>query len=400
MDERDPRGESAGSMGRLATVKDLPSRTEFTAIIKVAMKLNDDGGVVARPKAAPKAQALVPAVLSAARAKNRTAKSPEVRRAGEQLMRPYAGQLICLLMAGACASSHAGSGTPVAPREPASLRVYSSAANTTISFSDLIATAAKADMVFLGEQHDDPETHFAELALLEGIGRLRPNVVLSLEMFERDVQPALDAYLAGRMSEADFLAASRPWPQYATDYRPLVQLARARGWPVIAANVPRPIASAVSRKGLSVLDTLSAASRAYAARELSCPHDRYYDLFAESTKGHSAGGVSTTVDTAAAGMTNRFYEAQCVKDETMGESVAQALVRAGTGAIVVHVDGAFHSDYGLGTAARARRRLPVASRVIITGVPVADPANATADSLAARADYLVFTRASAPKTKD
>ena len=123
-----------------------------------------------------------------------------------------------------------------------------------------------ADVVFVGEQHDDPETHFAEFALLEGIGRQRHRVVLSLEMFERDVQPMLDDYLAGRMSEADFLAKSRPWDRYATDYRALVMLARARGWPVIASNVPRPIASAVSRKGLAALDTLPPTSRAWAAR--------------------------------------------------------------------------------------------------------------------------------------
>jgi uncharacterized iron-regulated protein len=284
------------------------------------------------------------------------------------------------------ASSHPAPVTPTSSAPP--VRVHASAANRTIPFDDLVSAAAKTDVVFFGEEHDDAGTHVAELALLEGIGRIRPNVVLSLEMFERDVQPALDAYLAGRTSEATFLAAARPWPQYATDYRPLVELARARGWRVVAANVPRPIASAVGRRGLAALDTLDATSRGFAAHELSCPHDRYYDRFAESMRAHSAGGV----DTAARAMTDRFYEAQCVKDETMGESVARALASAGPNAIVVHFDGSFHSDYGLGTAARARRRAPVASRVIITAVPVADPANAVVGSIGDKADYIVFTR--------
>ena len=38
--------------------------------------------------------------------------------------------------------------------------------------------------------------------MLEGLARRGRAVTLSLEMFERDVQPALDAYLAGRLSEA------------------------------------------------------------------------------------------------------------------------------------------------------------------------------------------------------
>jgi len=247
----------------------------------------------------------------------------------------------------------------------------------------MVNAASKADIVFFGEEHDDPETHFAEFALLEGIGQMRPNVVLSLEMFERDVQPILDDYLAGRTSEADFLAKSRPWDRYATDYRPLVVLARARGWPVIASNVPRPIASAVGRKGLAALDSLPPASRAHAARDNICPRDRYYDLFADQMKEH------TMPDT---GMVGRFYAAQCVKDETMGESVVNALARAGDDAIVVHFDGSFHSDYGLGTVARALRRAPNAKRVIITAVSVADPLNENPAEVAPRADFVIFTR--------
>ena len=225
-------------------------------------------------------------------------------------------------------------------------RVYETAGNRAVSFDELIATAAKADIVFFGEQHDDPETHFAEFALLEGIGRVRPRVIVSLEMFERDVQPVIDDYLADRISEAEFLAKSRPWDRYATDYRGLVQLARARGWPVVASNIPRPLASAIGRKGLAALDTLTPSQRTWAATQLACPKDKYYENFAETMKGH--GGPGTAADSAAARtITDRFYEAQCAKDETMGESIARAL-NAAPGAIVVHYNGAFHSDFGLG----------------------------------------------------
>ena len=56
-----------------------------------------------------------------------------------------------------------------------------------------------------------------------------------------DIQPILDRYLSGAISEAAFLKASRPWPNYAADYRPVVEFAREHHWRVIAANVPRPI---------------------------------------------------------------------------------------------------------------------------------------------------------------
>jgi uncharacterized iron-regulated protein len=92
-------------------------------------------------------------------------------------------------------------------------------------------------------------------------------------------------------------------------------------------------------------------------------------------------------------MTERFYFAQCVKDETMGESVANAIRSAAAPRpLVVHFDGAFHSDYGMGTAARAERRLKGKTIKIVTMVPVADldRLKPTKDDRK-MADYLVYT---------
>ncbi len=310
-----------------------------------------------------------------------------------------------LLLAGAVALT-ACAGNPRATVGPSpaatnaastNLRIYDTKAASFVPFSRLARSAADVDVVFFGEQHDDPATHAAELAVLAAIGERRERVVVSMEMFERDVQPLLNQYLAGSISEADFTAGSRPWPKYTTDYRSLVELARVRGWPVIAANVPRRIASAVSRGGLAVLDTMNATERGYAARDNACPtgDDSYYKKFVETMTGHGAGGgpPSAADAEAARRITDRFYEAQCVKDEAMGESVANALARAGSGAVVFHVDGSFHSDYGLGTAERTRRRAPAAKTLVIKAVPLPDPMTANGSEYAAYGDFILFTRA-------
>jgi len=278
---------------------------------------------------------------------------------------------------------------------PAAVRIYDTKARGFVTFRQFADAIASRDLVFFGEQHDDPTTHAAEHAVLAALGERRAHVVLTLEMFERDAQPLLDQYLSGAIAEKDFLAGARPWDRYATDYRPMVELARVRGWPVIAANVPRRLASAVSRRGLAVLDTMNARDRGYMAKENLCPKDAYYEKFAETMKGHGAGGGPPTAADAAAmaQMTDRFYEAQCVKDEAMGEAIAEAFTRAPKGTVVFQVDGAFHSDFGLGTAERAKRRLPNARSVVITAVPVADLAKADADAHVAKADYVLFTRA-------
>ena len=308
-----------------------------------------------------------------------------------------------LLTAG-CTASWTGAGpepattprTSVAvPSNSASFRVVESATGNTVSFTSLIGRAAMADVVFFGEQHDDPETHFLEFALLEGLGQRHNSVVLSLEMFERDVQPELDRYLSGGVSEAAFLARSRPWPRYATDYRAMVQLARVRGWKVIASNIPRPMASAISRRGMRALDTLTTLERAHASASMICPtNDAYFKRFGEAMGGHSAGGGPPSAGDAAAAqaMTERFYEAQCAKDETMAESITRELMGTRGRGVLLHVNGAFHSDYGLGTAERVRRRMPDIRSLVITAVPVENPGTAVVGAEAAKADYVIFTR--------
>ncbi len=73
---------------------------------------------------------------------------------------------------------------------------------------------------------------------------------------------SLDHFLMGHVVEDDFLKVSRPWPRYRTDYKPLVDFAVSKKWPVVAANVPRAIASEVSKAGLGALDAKTGDDRA------------------------------------------------------------------------------------------------------------------------------------------
>ncbi len=283
------------------------------------------------------------------------------------------------------------------PTTPAPLssgyRIVTPATVSEATPSQMLQQLSGADVIFFGEQHDDPETHRAEAELLDAIGRLGRPVVLSLEMFERDVQPVVDDYINGRITEAVFLSRSRPWDRYNTDYRRMIELAKEKHWPVVAANVPRSLASAVGRKGLAALDTLSANDRRNAARENMCPKDDYHARFMESMQSHSAGaGPSNPGDSLPTAVAERFYLAQCVKDETMAESIVNARLAAPRDAIVVHYDGAFHSDYAQGTAARVKRRQPGWTISIVSAVPVADPAIAPIVTESAKAEFVIFTR--------
>lgn len=272
-------------------------------------------------------------------------------------------------------------------------RVFDTRRKSFSDFETMIADLARADVVLVGEQHDDPNTHRLEAAVLQGLLRRRVAVTVSLEMFERDVQAQLDAYLAGSIGEDEFLKNSRPWPRYATDYRALVELARAHGWRVVAANVPRSLAAQVSKGGKAAFDTLQPAERALGAKDLQCPQDAYYTRFAESMGSHAVtGDAKTSAEDQRAAM-ERFYLAQCLKDETMAESIAGAFEQqAGRPGTIVHYTGAFHSDFGAGTAERVGRRLPGRRVAVVSVLPVEelDDLAPAGDDLK-RAEYLVYT---------
>lgn len=274
-------------------------------------------------------------------------------------------------------------------------RVFDAKQKEFTDLETLLSEAARADVLFVGEQHDDPATHRLQLALLEGIARRRSNVVLALEMFERDVQPVLDDYLAGRASLDEFIVKSRPWRNFATDYHPLVAFAKARGWRVVASNIPRPYASRVAREGLSSLEQLSAADRQHAARQIECPNDDYRKRVVAAINGHPTAKAdrkqSEAERAAAAARNDRFYFAQCIKDETMAESVEQALTAApGARPLVIHLNGAFHSDYHAGIVPRLKRRLPDVRVKAVSIIPVDNLDLVDGRAERKRADYLAF----------
>ncbi len=219
----------------------------------------------------------------------------------------------------------------------------------SVTISEAAEELGSADVVFLGELHDNPEGHAVQLALTRALAHRRGDLILSMEMFERDAQRRLDLYLRGVITEEHFLTSARPWGNYAEHYRPAVEFARENGFPVVAANVYRPIAARVARKGL-----YAGLGDAWAARTVDTSPGEYRRRFEEVMTGDHAVSEETM---------DRVFASQCIKDDTMAESIARAIEAAelknpGGNPVVVHWNGRFHSDYGLGTVERLRSRMP------------------------------------------
>ncbi len=227
----------------------------------------------------------------------------------------------------------------------------------------LLDRAAQADVVFLGEIHDDPTGHAVERAVLEGLAERaggRP-VVLALEMFEADVQTVLDEYLAGTVSERDFLEAARPWSNYQADYRPLVELAKAHGMHVVASNAPIRYVRSLGR-GVDLAALSPAALATLPPLPIVPASDAMAAAFAEAMGGMGGhGGPSLVAMTAA----------QNLRDASMAFRTAQALAAPGR-PLVVHVNGGFHTAGGRGIPEHLARFAPTARTFLIQTEPVAD----------------------------
>lgn len=244
------------------------------------------------------------------------------------------------------------------PYDEAQFRVFDGKGNNR-SISDIISAGDDNEVIFLGEMHDDAVGHAIQAEIfrriVERYGSTR-EVALALEMFERDVQIVVDEYLAGLISEQHFLLSSRPWGNYKWDYRPLVELAKERRLPVIAANAPRRYINMVSRNGRNSLNGLSKeAKRWLAPLPYSEPSERYANKF------RALMGPSPE---ARMGLEN-ILSSQALWDATMAHSVYQFL-RSRKRPLVVHLLGAFHSESRLGTVEHLLEYRKKTKAVVVT----------------------------------
>jgi uncharacterized iron-regulated protein len=247
------------------------------------------------------------------------------------------------------------------------------------SLASMLDELAARQVVLLGETHLDDVTHRFEHAVLEGLARRREDgVVLSMEMFERDVQPVLDRYLAGVIDEASFLEQARPWGNYRPDYRPLVETARVRKLPVVAANTPRPVLR-VASQGATQYAEARAEHPEWLPEQIFPASDAYWARVDRAIRGHGPPGGG-----------ERTYAVQNLWDNTMADSIVRA-TQAHPGHVVLHVVGAFHVEHHDGTVAQIRRRKPELELGTITVVPTNDLARARPS--ADRADFVVYTQA-------
>ena len=199
-----------------------------------------------------------------------------------------------------------------------------------VSIAKMTRESIDAQLILFGEFHDNPISHWLELELLKELFNQKgKKLIVGFEMFEQDQQAALDRYLIGGITDKQLKDSLRLWPNYSTDYKPLILFAKENKLACIASNVERKYASLLFKSGRIALDTISPLKKSQMA-DLQFPIDTTLSQYASLNEmaAHMGGG--------------NMLEAQALKDATMAKYILQELREDNQ---IIHYNGAYHSDY-------------------------------------------------------
>ncbi len=228
--------------------------------------------------------------------------------------------------------------------EPFWLDLYS---GEPVSQEVVLEDLGTADVIYLGEVHTIERHHQMQAELLGELAATgKRSIVLGLEQLEARDQAQVDRFNRGELDFtglAEAIGWSKKWKNY-EQYREMCEVARKNGIPVRALNAPAEIIRQVSRGG--GLAKLEAGLRDQLPPEIVTDDPLYEKLMTLMLSAHA------TMDPEKL---RPVFEAQVARDESMAANVVEA---AEGGKLVVVVCGRGHINYGLGTPARVRRRLP------------------------------------------
>jgi len=242
--------------------------------------------------------------------------------------------------------------------------------------SSVLAEMSGRDIVLLGERHDVADHHVWQLQTLAGLHALRPRMVIGFEQFPRRVQPTLDQWLDGTLTEKQFLEKSewrKVWNYPPELYLPLIRFARINRIPMVALNVDQELTRAVADRGW---DGASATLKEGVSRPAPAS-EAYLDTLFGIYKEHPQGGKSGDPRRSDAEF-RHFVDSQLTWDRAMAEALARnaAFAPAAERPLVVGILGSGHLRNGYGVPHQLR-----ALGVENVGILLPVPADASCDTL-------------------
>lgn len=220
-----------------------------------------------------------------------------------------------------------------------------------ITPDDALNRARTADVVLLGEAHDDADHHLWQLQALSMLLGQRGELVIGMEMFPRRVQPALDRWIRGQLSEEQFLEQAdwdRVWRFDPELYLPILRFARLNRIRLIALNVERSLIAETASGGWDAV----AAERREGVTDPAPALDDYREVLRASFDMHdkqhdAAANPNDTSSKVNETAFEYFVQAQTVWDRAFAQALAAAR-DSNPQALIVGIIGSGHLRYGHG----------------------------------------------------
>jgi uncharacterized iron-regulated protein len=247
------------------------------------------------------------------------------------------------------------------------------------NYDEMIKDLANSDMVFFGEYHYNPISHWMQLEMSKSFFEIKgDSLFFGAEMFESGNQLVLNEYLKGFYSESKMIPEiTQMWGNYKTDYKPLVEFAKDNKLRFIATNIPRRYASMFNKMGIDALNELSPEALALIGPDLKeyfDPTVKAYAEMADKMGGHVPPNMLN------------IQTAQAAKDATMAHF---SLKNFNKGDLLLHFEGSYHSNYEQGIIWWIHKIKPGLLLKSITTVTESEWTKMTDDEKIAIANYIL-----------
>jgi uncharacterized iron-regulated protein len=261
-----------------------------------------------------------------------------------------------------------------------------------ISFAELMESLREARVIYAGETHDQMEHHQIQLRILQGLMEKGKEVVVAMEMFQRSQQPVLDRWTSGQLTEEQFLTEvdwETAWSIDYSLYRGILDEARNKGLKVLGLNIPKEWVKKIAQNGI---EGLSPEDRGRLP-EMDLT-DHQHRAYIQSIYGQHRQGLAKTFE--------YFYQAQCLWDEGMAETLSRFLQSPeGKGKTILVLAGGGHVVFDFGIPKRVYRRVSVPYQTIVLREwkKTLDDDLTFAGATSPPADFLWFTPPAPPEKK-
>ena len=246
-------------------------------------------------------------------------------------------------------------------------------------YEKMVKDLAESDMVFFGEYHGNPISHWLQLEISKSVFEIKGDkLFFGAEMFENGNQLVIDEYLKDFYPEDKMLPEiTQLWSNYKSDYKPLLSFAKDKNLRFIATNIPRRYASMFNKKGMDALKELSPEALAMIGPDLEKYFDptvKAYAEMADKMGGHIPPNMLN------------IQIAQASKDATMAHF---SLENFNSGDFLLHFQGSYHSNYNQGIIWWINKIRPGLNIKSITTVTQSEWDGMTKEEKAEIANYII-----------